>query len=47
MLRRGDARDVAGKESSDGRRRDLESDDEQFAILRHRVGLATLCVIRC
>jgi len=46
VVRRGDAKDLAGKKSSDGRK-DLESDAEQLAILRHRVGLATNCVPQC
>jgi len=35
MVRRGDAKDLAGKKSSDWPRKDLESDDEQLAILQH------------
>lgn len=37
MPRGGDARDLASKKSPDGRRKDLESDDAQLAILRHQV----------
>lgn len=37
MPRCGDAKDLASKKSSDGRRKDLESDDAQLAILRHQV----------